>query len=135
MRPGYFLYTGGVDFRKNMEGLIRAHGALAPALRARHQLVIVCRMNDHQREHYLAEARRCGSEDDVLLTGYVSDDTLHGLYEASRVFVFPSFYEGFGLPIVEAVACGAPVIASARSSLPEVTPSGEGLFDPESPGQ
>lgn len=135
LRPGFFLYTGGVDFRKNMEGLIRAHAALPPGVRARHQLVIVCGMDEHQRRHYEHVAAEAGSLDDVLLTGFVSEEALEGLYQATHTFVFPSVYEGFGLPIAEAVECGAPVIASSRSSLPEVTPSAEGLFDPEAPGE
>lgn len=131
LRPGYFLYTGGVDFRKNMEGLIRAHAALPPAVRRDHQLVVVCRMSGDQRAHYERIAAEAGAADDLLLTGFVSDTTLRELYQGADLFVFPSIYEGFGLPVIEAVACGAPVIASATSSLPEVTPSAEGLFDPE----
>ncbi len=135
LRPGFFLYTGGVDFRKNMEGLIRAHAALPAETRARHQLVIVCSMDQNQRRHYEHVAAEAGSLDDVLLTGFAPEQTLEALYQATHTFVFPSIYEGFGLPIAEAVESGAPVIASSRSSLPEVTPSAEGLFDPEAPGE
>lgn len=134
LRDGFFLYTGGVDFRKNMEELILSHAALPREVRAAHQLVIVCSMPPEARRHYAHVAREAGGEDDILLTGFVTDDALRGLYQATRMFVFPSVYEGFGLPIVEAVACGAPVIASSRSSLPEVTPCAEALFDPDEPG-
>jgi glycosyltransferase involved in cell wall biosynthesis len=130
LRPGYHLYTGGVDFRKNMEALIRAHAGLPRDVRARHQLVIVCRMSDTDRARYLGVAAEAGNADDVLLTGFVPDHILRELYQAADLFVFPSVYEGSGLPVIEAVACGAPVIASNSSSLPEVTPSPEALFDP-----
>lgn len=130
LRPGYFFYAGGVDFRKNMEGLVRAHAALPPILRRLHQLVITCAMSDADRESLGALARSLGSDGDLILTGYVPDPTLRALYRGAHVAVFPSLYEGFGLPIAEAARCGAPVIASATSSMPEVIPSAEGLFDP-----
>lgn len=130
LRPGYFFYAGGVDFRKNMEGLVRAHAALPPILRRVHQLVITCAMSAPDRRALMELARSVGSEDDLILTGYVPDATLRALYRGAHVAVFPSLYEGFGLPIAEAARCGAPVIASDTSSMPEVIPSAEGLFNP-----
>jgi glycosyltransferase involved in cell wall biosynthesis len=69
----------------------------------------------------------------VLLTGYISDEDLPVLYSAATAFVFPSLYEGFGLPPLEAMACGTPVLCSNASSLPEVVGDAALLFDPEEP--
>src|SRR5262245_40356148 len=82
----------------------------------------------------MRRAARCGLRDDELvITGYVSDDDLVDLYNLCHVFVFPSLYEGFGLPALEAMACGAAVIGSNTSSIPEVIGRQEALFDPSRP--
>jgi glycosyltransferase involved in cell wall biosynthesis len=82
------------------------------------------------REH----AGRLGVEDDVRFLGWVSADDLEGLYAMSECFVFPSLYEGFGLPVLEAMRRGVPVACSDRSSLPEVAGDAALLFDPDDPG-
>jgi glycosyltransferase involved in cell wall biosynthesis len=69
----------------------------------------------------------------VIFTGYVSDEELILLYQAATLFVFPSLYEGFGLPVVEALACGAPAIVGRNSSLVELVDQEEALFDPVDP--
>ena len=71
-------------------------------------------------EEIFAQVRKLGLEDRVILTGYVPDADLTGLLSGALAFVFPSLYEGFGLPVLEAMACGTPVICSSVSSLPEV---------------
>lgn len=129
-RP-FIMYTGGIDHRKNINGLIRAFSKLSPGLRRSHQLVIVCAAS----EGAIRDLRAIASEnglvpDDVIFTGFVSDDDLVSLYNLCELFVFPSWHEGFGLPVLEAMACGAPVIASNRSSLPEVIGLTEATFDP-----
>jgi glycosyltransferase involved in cell wall biosynthesis len=134
VRPGFMLYVGGADFRKNMEGMIAGFGRLPPELRAQHQLVIVCNLNPGQHESLRGEAERAGvSPRELVLTGHVSDADLGALYRACTLFVFPSFYEGFGLPILEAMSCGAPVAASATTTAPEVLGNLEGTFDPHDP--
>lgn len=133
IRPGYVFYTGGIDLRKNMERLLEAFSRLDSSLRARHQLVITCSM-DSAGEGALRELiASFGIERDVLLTGFVPDEVLLRLYQAARLFVFPSLYEGFGLPLVEAIRCGAPAIASDRASMREILPGSEFRFDPEDP--
>ena len=77
------------------------------------------------------QAAASGVADRVHFTGYVSDEDLAHLYAACQAFVFPSYLEGFGLPAVEAMACGAPVVASDRGSLPEVLAGAGELFDPD----
>jgi glycosyltransferase involved in cell wall biosynthesis len=76
------------------------------------------------------EVKRQRWADDVILTGYVADEDLPRLYRAARAFVYPSLFEGFGLPPLEAMACGTPVVTSDVSSLPEVTGAAALLIDP-----
>ncbi len=129
-RP-FVMYTGGIDHRKNIDALIRAFGALPGALRQRFQLAIVCSVNPSEREIYLRIADLAGlTRDDVVFTGFVPDADLPVLYNICELFVFPSWHEGFGLPALEAMACGAPVIGANTSSLPEVIGLAEAMFDP-----
>jgi len=132
LRDEYLLYTGGVDFRKNMDGLVRAYAGLPESVRRTHQLVIVCRARPEDEAHLKRVAADNGVADDLLLTNFVPDEVLVSLYQAAHLFVFPSYYEGFGLPVAEAMACGAPVVASAVSSMPELVPA-EALFNPHDP--
>lgn len=133
LREGYVMYTGGIDFRKNIDGLLLAYSMLPKDLRHRHQLVIVCRVRAEEREHLEAQMHALGIEDDAMLTGFVPDELLLALYQAAHVFVFPSLYEGFGLPVVEALACGVPAIVGANSSLTELVPDPRAHFDASSP--
>lgn len=134
VRPGFMLYVAGIDFRKNIERLIAAHALTAPEFRDAHQLVIVCRMNDEQRATLTALAADVGLRDgDLALTGYVSDAELAELYRACVLFVFASFYEGSGLPMLEAMASGVPVAASSTSTSPEILGDAEATFDPFDP--
>nr|WP_287837102.1 glycosyltransferase [Halomonas sp.] len=131
-RP-FVMYTGGIDHRKNVEGLIRAFAKLPEDLRQRHQLAIVCAVHAPEKERLHALAKRHGlREDTLVLTDYVPEQDLLELYNLCEVFVFPSWHEGFGLPALEAMSCGAPVIASNTTSLPEVVGWEEALFDPHS---
>lgn len=127
------LYTGGIDPRKNIDGLIQGFAHLDPSVRREHQLVIVCAVSDDDRRHLSLAARACGlDEDEVVLTGFVEETDLVSLYRLAKVAVFPSLHEGFGLPALEAMCCGRAVIASDRSSLPEVVGRADALFDPTS---
>ena len=130
-RP-FLMYTGGIDHRKNIDRLVKAFATLPDALRRDHQLAIVCKVHDAERTRLETLARRCGlAEGDLVLTGYIPEHDLVELYNLCEAFVFPSIHEGFGLPALEAMCCGAPVIGSNRSSLPEVIGNREALFDPE----
>lgn len=127
----FVMYTGGPDRRKNIEALVRAWARIPAALRADHQLLVVCALGDAHRARLLELARACGLADgELCLPGYVSDDDLVALYNLAAAFVFPSWHEGFGLPVLEAMACGTAVIASNTSSLPEVVGRADALFDP-----
>jgi glycosyltransferase involved in cell wall biosynthesis len=133
LRRGFMLYVGGFEFRKNLETLIRAYGRMSSDLRRRHQLVIACRMSSDQMAELTRLASECGiAANDLVLTGYVTDADLGALYHACTLFVFPSLYEGSGLPMLEAMACGAPVAASNTSTGPEILGDTEATFDPHS---
>lgn len=125
---------GGFDARKNIDGLIVAYSMLPAPLRASHQLVIASKLGDHERGVLTQHARHHGlAADEVILTGYVSDTELVDLYRSAALFVFPSKHEGFGLPALEAMACGAIVIGANNTSIPEVIGCEEAMFDASSP--
>lgn len=134
IRRPYLMYTGGIDWRKNVEGLITSYSRLPADLRSTHQLVIVCHAQSDAKARLEALTISLGlQKGEVILTGYVSDDELVVLYNLCRLFVFPSLHEGFGLPALEAMACGAAVIGSNTSSIPEVIGRADALFDPRVP--
>lgn len=134
IRPGYMLYVAGFEFRKNLERIVAAYGLLPPETRARHQLVIACRMLPSEAELIRGWASEAGvGEQELVLTGYVSDVDLGALYHACTLFVFASIYEGSGLPILEAMSCGAPVAASHTSTGPEILGDTQATFDPYDP--
>ena len=134
VRPGFLLYVGGVDYRKNLEGTIRAYAELPAPMRDTHQLVIACNLAQHLRFNLRIFARRLGIEPrNLVLTGFVADRELAALYRACELFVFPSLYEGAGLPILEAMTCGAPVAASGVSAMPELLGDTQATFDPTDP--
>ena len=136
IRPGFLLYVGGDDARKNMEGTIRAYAQLPPALRRQHQLVIACRIGPLRRFELRTFGRSLGiGGGELILTGFVTEEELAALYRSCGLFVFPSLYEGAGLPILEAMSCGAPVAASNSSSIPELLGDLEATFDPADPAE
>ncbi|MEH1781096.1 MAG: glycosyltransferase [Nostoc sp.] len=129
----FILYTGGEDWRKNIEGLVTAFSTLPKNLQECYQLVVACKVSEHFSKEITSLASKLGINKSIILTNYVTDEELRALYSTCSLFVFPSFYEGFGLPLLEAISCGAPAIASNSSSLPEILGSDELLFDPYSP--
>ena len=130
IEDGFLLYTGGIEPRKNIDRLLVAYSGLSERLRRAHQLVIVCRVLPHQRASLEERLRELGIAGRVQFTDYVSDEELTLLYGTTTLFVFPSIYEGFGLPVAEAMACGAPVVSSGTSSLPELVLREDARFDP-----
>lgn len=131
----YVLYPGGFDPRKNMERAVEAFADLHsryghdPTVSSL-QLWIVCHSSKASETRLLAHARRCELDGKVFLTGFVDDRKLVELYQKARCLFFPSLYEGFGLPLLEGLACGLPVAASNTSSLPEVGGDFSVYFNP-----
>ena len=131
--PRFVLYTAGMDDRKNFHGLFRAWARLPAAVRDEWQLVMVCTMDDPTRNHLVHLARDAGIESGLLLPGFVPDAVLRLLYQSADLFVFPSLYEGYGLPVAEALACGTRTIGSASSAVAELLVP-DARFDPASDG-
>lgn len=125
----FVLYPAGTDYRKNVEALIRAYAQLPPPLRRRWQLVVCCDMGAQPYAHYTHVSRLLGIEDRVLLTGFVDDEALLHLYQSAGLVVFPSLAEGYGLPVAEALACGAGVIGSDIAAMEELVEADQ-RFEP-----
>jgi glycosyltransferase involved in cell wall biosynthesis len=124
----YLLFVGTLQPRKNLARLVQAFAPVAarqPAL----QLVIAGKKG-WMYEEIFDQVRQWGLEGRVVFTGYVAAGDLPALYSGALAFSFPSLYEGFGMPVLEAMACGAPVVASNTSSLPEVAGDAALLVDP-----
>jgi glycosyltransferase involved in cell wall biosynthesis len=131
-RP-FLFYAGGFDARKNVERAVRAFTLLPVELRNQYQFVLAGELAEADKNRLQAIAVQAGLETDVcVFTGQIDDDILIKLYNLCTAFIFPSLREGFGLPALEAMACGAPTIAAHTSSIPEVVGLEEALFDPES---
>lgn len=131
-RP-YVLCVAGSDPTKNVGSLIEAYAKISESLRGRFDLLLagdVCKRVDIQ-----ASVDRLGLGAHTRLVGRISDEELIAYYQQATVFVFPSLYEGFGLPLLEAMGCGCPVICSNLSSLPEVAGDAALLIDPQNTGQ
>jgi len=132
LRPPFVFYVGSYDRRKNLEPFLEAWSLLGPGLRNRYQLVVSAIPDPLERNHLLHRAERLGIARGLYVTGFIPDDVLLLLYQGTELFVFPSLYEGYGLPVAEARACGAPVLAADSSSLPEIV-GPDALFDPTDP--
>ncbi|MDE5860679.1 MAG: glycosyltransferase family 4 protein, partial [Ruminococcus sp.] len=116
----FIMCTGGEDSRKNLDGLIRAYSLLPDNIRNSYQLVVVCKLSENGLKNLKSVAVSHNVGNDVIFTGFVSDEELLKFYNLATLMAFPSKYEGFGLPIVEAWACGTPVLTADNSSLREI---------------
>jgi glycosyltransferase involved in cell wall biosynthesis len=125
------MYSGATDPRKNMKRLIGAYSKLPKALKAKYQLVLAGGMPHRHRLILDKIARKNNIESNrIVITGRIDDNEMVALYRLSKCFVFPSYHEGFGLPALEAMACGTAVIGSNISSIPEVIGRDDAMFDP-----
>jgi glycosyltransferase involved in cell wall biosynthesis len=132
----FAIYVGGGDARKNVEGAIYAWMKLGDNVHRRFQFVVVGSATVAVAQRWRERVKEAGlTGDDVLFTGMVADADLDALHQAARVAFFPSLSEGFGMPVVEALAWGTPVVSSNTSSLPEIIGWGPGMFDPSDPDE
>jgi glycosyltransferase involved in cell wall biosynthesis len=129
----YVLYLGGFDQRKNLSTLLAAYAAVNTDLTHHTPLVIAGRLPSRDSNFFpdpRVMVHRWNLEGMVTFVGWVAEEDKPVLYSEATIFVFPSFYEGFGLPVLEAMRCGAPVIASEAASLPEISGDAAVLFTP-----
>ena len=129
LRQPYLLYVGTIEPRKNLLTLIRAYHELLRTTKHRPQLAL-CGGKGWLYEEVFKLVEELKLTDQVRFTGYVADEDLPALYSAAEMFLYPSLYEGFGLPPLEAMACGTPTITSNVSSLPEVVGQAGLTHDP-----
>jgi len=118
----YIFHISSETSRKNVEGLIKAFYQLKTKYKLTNLKLLKAGKPQYQRDRkrLLNLIKKLGLQEDTIFLDYVSEKDLPGLYNIAELFVFPSFYEGFGLPVLEAMACGAPIISSNISSLPEI---------------
>lgn len=129
--PRFALTVSAAHHAKNLPRLLEAYSILPRAFRSTLPLVVCCHLEPSQAEVIRDLCEHFRIEGDVLLTGHVSDAELAALYNAAELLVHPSLYEGFGLPVLEAMQCGTPVVATRQSSLPEVAGVAAVLVDAE----
>lgn len=129
---GEFIMTiGVVEPRKNIEALIHAYGILPHDVRSKYTLVLACQIRPDDKSLLQTVAHKYGlHESDIKFTEFLPDEDLVCLYSLCKLFIFPSIHEGFGLPPLEAMSCGAATIASNTTSLPEVMGWDGAMFNP-----
>lgn len=127
----YFLYLGTLEPRKNLVNLVKAYGLLKDELKENAPKLVLAGGKGWYYESIFETVEELGLKQDVIFTGYVPEEDVPLLMNGAKAFVFPSLYEGFGMPPLEAMACGTPVIVSNTTSLPEVVGDAGVLVDPE----
>ncbi len=136
LSSSYLLYVGTLHPRKNLVRLVEAFASMLQAMASRPQplasdlKLVLAGQKGWLYDEIFGRVRKLGLTERVLFTGYVPPAELPALLSGALAFVFPSLYEGFGLPVLEAMACGTPVVCSDASSLPEVAGNAALLVDP-----
>ncbi|MEN5086511.1 glycosyltransferase family 1 protein [Sphingobacterium faecium] len=125
----YFLFVGNLEPKKNITLIIQAFTRLKGIRLCAHKLVIVGQLG-WKYDSILNDINQSRFREDIILLGYIDEEHLPALYAMAAIFLFPSLYEGFGIPALEAMACGCPVIISNRGALPEVTGGAAYQIDP-----
>lgn len=128
----FILFVGTIEPRKNLPLLISAFDRLCADSGFNHGLVVAGGKGWRDRESNRA-VESSPNRERIVMTGFVSDEDLPAIYSLADVFILPSLYEGFGLPVLEAMACGTPVVATNVSSLPEAVGNAGLLVDPGDP--
>ncbi|MDP1845592.1 MAG: glycosyltransferase family 1 protein [Candidatus Moranbacteria bacterium] len=130
----YLLFVGRLEKRKNIQGIIEAFEILKDKHNISHKLYLIGKYG-YGKENIKNKIANSKYKEDIILTGYVNDEDKLGLLKKADVFLFPTFYEGFGLPILEAQSVGIPVVTSNISSMPEIAGDSAVLVDPNSPDE
>ncbi|MGH8596908.1 MAG: glycosyltransferase family 4 protein, partial [Gammaproteobacteria bacterium] len=125
----FILFVGGADPRKNHRTLVRAFAKRADELKGC-RLVLIGDQT-HRFGNMAETIAQCGVEGRVICPGRLTIEDITRMYSHADLFVFPSLYEGFGMPVIEAMACGAPVVTSNRTALPEVAGGAALLVNPD----
>jgi glycosyltransferase involved in cell wall biosynthesis len=123
--------VGTIEPRKNLSALLDAYALLRQHAVTDDTKLVMVGKKGWLYEPFFQHLHELGLEDQVIFPGYVADEELPALYGAAEVFVFPSLFEGFGLPVLEAMACGAPVVCSNATSLPEVAGDAALMVSPQ----
>ena len=131
---GYLMFIGRLEERKNIIGIVDAFETLKRQHKISQKLILVGKFG-FRGEKIKEKIDKSEYKSDIILTGHVSDNDKFYLMSNADVFLFPTFYEGFGLPILEAQSVGTPVVTSNISSMPEVAKDSAVLVDPKSPGE
>ncbi|MBU0479212.1 glycosyltransferase family 4 protein [bacterium] len=129
IKSKFIFWVGALKPSKNLLGLIKAYKMLPNGIKNEYELVIAGKGNKYL-EVLKDSANKLGIKEKVLFPGFIHDNDLPALYHGAEVFVMPSLHEGFGLPVLEAMACKTPVVASNVTSIPEVTGDAAVLVDP-----
>lgn len=129
----YALTVSHIHHAKNLSTLLRGYALIPQSLRRELPLIVCCHLEAYGIDYVRQIAAGLGIQDDIVLTGLVTDDELAALYNGATVVVHPSRYEGFGLPVIEAMHCGTAVLTTTTSSLPEVAGNAAVLVDPDDP--
>lgn len=130
----YLLQVGRADPHKNQQGLLEAYAELSPELQQRYQLVFAGPTDDRYTPELQRRIEALGLQHRVHLSGPLSAEALHQYYHHASLLIMPSFYEGFGLPVLEAMQHGTPCLLAGVASLPEVGGQAAAYFDPHSHG-
>jgi glycosyltransferase involved in cell wall biosynthesis len=131
IKKEFVLYISSFDQRKNQKKLIEAFSRLPIKTRQHYQLLIVGNGSKENFSELHSVANQAGLQDsDIIFSGHIDDEDIVSLYNICSLFIFPSIAEGFGLPVLEAMSCGAPTICSNTTSLPEVIGRSHATFDP-----
>ncbi len=131
----FILYLGTLEPRKNVVGLIKAFSALVKKNEVKDYYLVIAGGRGWKWQPIVRAWQKSPARERIIFTGYINRKDRVYLYNLASLFVYPSFYEGFGLPPLEAMACGCPVIVSANSSLPEVAGGAAVMVDADNSGQ
>jgi len=132
IKDPFILFIGTIEPRKNLKNILKAFSILKGRKLFKGKLVVIGMMG-WKSEGFSEQIANLGIEHDVILPGFLSNDQLRSFYNLAEVFVFPSFYEGFGYPIVEAFSCGTAVVTSNASSCPEIAQDAAVMVNPYDP--